>query len=244
MTAPGALSWAGCLNVRDLGGLPTVDGRRIRTGALIRSDSPHWLTAEGVQAVRAAPVRRIIDLRSLEEIELDPSPLADSPGYLALPLIDPAREHERDPEIEQTHPATYIGSLRRNRERIVAAVAAVADAPEGAVLVHCHSGKDRTGIVVALALEVAGVAAADIAADYALSAACLQGRLDPWLDSIEDEEQRERARAMTRTDPETMLEFLRVLDERYGGATAYLRDGGMTAAQVARLGARLIDPAD
>lgn len=230
--------------MRDLGGLPTADGHRIRPGALIRSDSLHWLTAEGVEAVLAIPVRRIIDLRSLEEIDRDPSPFADSTDYRVLPLIDPSREHERDPEVEQTHPATYIGSLRRNRERIVAAVAALADAPAGAVLVHCHSGKDRTGMVVALALALVGVQPVDIAADYALSASCLQERSDQMLAAIDDEEERERDRAMTRTDPGTMLEFLRVLDEQYGGALAYLRDSGMTAAQVQGLEDRLRDPVD
>ncbi|MGI8530465.1 MAG: tyrosine-protein phosphatase [Geodermatophilaceae bacterium] len=89
------MDWPGCANVRDVGGLPTTDGGRIRSGTLIRSDSPHWLTERGCAAVRSAGVRRILDLRSTEEAELDPSPFAGEAAYRLLPLIDPAREHER-----------------------------------------------------------------------------------------------------------------------------------------------------
>lgn len=238
------LQWAGCLNARDLGGLPTADGRRLRSAALIRSDSPHWLSEEGVAAALTVPVRRVLDLRSAAEVELDPSPFASSPTYRLLPLIDPSREHERDPESERSHATTYIGSLRRNRGRIAEAVAEIADAPDGAVLVHCHSGKDRTGIVVALALRVVGVDPEHIAADYALSADCLQERSDAWLAEIDDEQQRERERAMTRTDPQTMVEFLRALDEQYGGAETYLRDSGVSATQLDRLRGRLLDQVD
>lgn len=238
------LQWAGCLNVRDLGGLPTADGHRLRSGALIRSDSPHWLSEEGVAAALAVPVRRVLDLRSAAEVELDPSPFALSPTYRLLPLIDPSREDDRDPESERSHAATYIGSLHRNRGRIAEAVAEIADAPDGAVLVHCHSGKDRTGIVVALSLRLVGVDPEHIAADYALSADCLQERSDAWLAGIGDEQQRERERAMTRTDPQTMVEFLRALDEQYGGAETYLRDSGVSATQLDRLRGRLLDQVD
>ncbi len=238
------LRWAGCLNVRDLGGLPTNDGHRIRSGALIRSDSPHWLSEQGMAAVRAVPVRLVLDLRSADEVERDPSPFVDSTAYRLLPLIDPSREHERDPDDERSHPATYIGSLRRNRERIAAAVAEIADAPDGAVLVHCHSGKDRTGIVVPLVLRMAGVDPEHIAVDYALSAQCLQERSDQWLAAIDDERERAREREMARTDPETMVEFLHALDEQYGGVESYLLDIGVSPERLDRLRERLLDQVD
>lgn len=62
------LEWAGCRNVRDVGGLPTSDGRVIRAGVLIRSESLQYLTAEGVEAVRRAGVGRILDLRGDGEV--------------------------------------------------------------------------------------------------------------------------------------------------------------------------------
>lgn len=235
-----ALAWSGCLNARDLGGLPTADGGAIRSGALIRSDSPHWLSDAGVRAVRSLPVARIVDLRSAAEAERDPSPFAGDPAYRLLPMIDPSREHERDPD-ERSRAAIYIGSLRRNGHRIVAGVAAIADAPDGAVLVHCHEGKDRTGIVIALALAVAGVEPGAIAEDYALSAHCLQERYDADLAALSGESEREWLRELQRTDPATMLRFFEALDEQHGGAAAYLRAGGLTPEQLDRLRRRLLD---
>lgn len=233
------LTWAGCLNVRDLGGLPTADGRRIRSGALIRSDSPHWLQAPGLAELRSLRVVLILDLRSIDEARLNPGPFADDPAYRLVPLIDPAREHERDADGERTRAATYIGSLRRNGARIAAGLAAVADAPDGAVLVHCQEGKDRTGMLVALALRVAGVEPGVIAEDYALSAGCLRERYDADLAALSAETERARLRQLQRTDPETMLSFLQALEDRYAGAAAYLLERGLTRPQLDRLRKRL-----
>lgn len=239
------LNWAGCANVRDLGGLPTKDGDHIRTGALIRSDSPHWLTEQGCAALRSSGVRRILDLRSEDEAELDLSPFSDpahaEPAYILLPLIDPAREHERERDTERSHAAIYIGSLSRNGERIAAGLATIADAPDGAVLVHCHAGKDRTGIVVALALRLAGVAPGVIAADYALSADCLRERHDADLARIAAESDREELRALQQSEPETILAMLAAVDGQHGGVSEYLRQHGLCAQQQDRLLARLRD---
>lgn len=216
-----------------------MDGGRIRSGALIRSDSPHWLTERGCAALRSAGVRRILDLRSTEEAELDPSPFAGEAAYRLLPLIDPAREHERDRDAERSHAATYVGSLNRNGERIAAGLAAIADAPDGAVLVHCHAGKDRTGIVVALALRVAGVAPGAIAVDYALSADCLRERHDAGLARLAEGPEREELRELQRSEPETILAMLTAVDERHGGIAEYLRHRGVGMEQQARLRDRL-----
>lgn len=70
------LAWEGCLNSRDVGGLLSADGRRIRFGALLRSDSHNRLTAEGIAAVRAAGIGRILDLRWARETAREPSPFA------------------------------------------------------------------------------------------------------------------------------------------------------------------------
>jgi len=71
-----SLEWPDCLNVRDLGGLPSADGRRIAAGALIRSDNLTRLTAAGIDIMREARLGRIVDVRSAAECEHDPSPFA------------------------------------------------------------------------------------------------------------------------------------------------------------------------
>ena len=83
------LARPGLRNARDLGGLRTVDGGQIRHGAVVRADSPHALTADGIAAPRAHGVTRIIDLHSADEAELRPNVLAGDPMYRLAPFTDP-----------------------------------------------------------------------------------------------------------------------------------------------------------
>ncbi|MBG0561279.1 tyrosine-protein phosphatase [Actinoplanes aureus] len=154
------LDWPDCSNARDLGGTPTRDGRRIRSGALIRSDSHGLLTTASVAAVRALRPALILDLRWPRECELDPSPVAADPAYRNLPLLS-------DPIGYDPPEHTYAPLLDHNGERIADAFRVIAAAPPGAVLVHCRGGRDRTGALIALLLGAAGVAPETIAADFA-----------------------------------------------------------------------------
>lgn len=155
------LTWEGCLNSRDVGGLLSADGRRIRVGALLRSDSHNRLTAEGIAAVRAAGIGRILDLRWAREAAQEPSPFAGDPVYRNAPLIAELAEQGT------TMPDAYRTMLDDNRRRITGVFVQLSDAPPGPLAVHCSAGRDRTGVLVALALSVAGVPASAIAEDYA-----------------------------------------------------------------------------
>ena len=182
---PTPLSWPDCRNVRDLGGLPTASGGRIRAGALIRADSLSRLTEEGVALVKAAGVRRIIDLRNVEEATDHPFG-AQLDLYRLAPMIDPAREPDRNKSAERSLADIYCSSVERNARSIVESVVAIADAPPGTVVVHCAVGKDRTGMIVALALSVAGVADEVVAQDYAASTECLRADHEEILASVID----------------------------------------------------------
>ncbi|WP_328478270.1 tyrosine-protein phosphatase [Actinoplanes sp. NBC_00393] len=154
------MEWPDCSNARDLGGTPTHDGRRIRPGALIRSDSHGLLTAASVATVQALHPALILDLRWPRECERDPSTLAADPAYRNVPLL-------ADPLGYDPPDDTYAPMLDHNSERIALAFRTIAAAPPGPVLVHCHGGRDRTGALIALLLGVAGVDAETIAADFA-----------------------------------------------------------------------------
>jgi protein-tyrosine phosphatase len=230
------LDWPDCRNVRDLGGMPTRDGAKIRRGALIRSDSLDNLFDEAVDAVRAAGVSRIVDLRRVGESPR-PHPFADDPSYVSVPVQNPA-----DPDHEWlTLAEIYLAMLDLRPQLFADAVAAVADAPDGAVVVHCAGGKDRTGIVVAMALTVAGVEPEVIAADYALTEERLREASAAFLDTVEDARTREILRGLQPTPAANMLRVLEHLDEKYDGVEGYLRAGGMTSEQLAALRARLVD---
>jgi protein tyrosine/serine phosphatase len=230
------LDWPNCLNARDLGGLPTADGRTIRREALVRTDNHTKLTEEGVRAVKEYGVSRIIDLRRTTECERAPSPFQGSSLYRSIPVQDPA-----DPDNESLSLAEiYIAMLDLRPQLFAAAVGAIADAPPGPVVVHCAGGKDRTGMVVAMALRIAGVEPDVIAQDYALSQERLAEENAAVLARIEDPVLRENVRRLQVTAPETMLTTLAHLESRYGGVAEYLKGGGLTDDQLTALRQRLV----
>ena len=232
------LDWPGLSNARDLGGLPTAGGR-IREGALIRTESLTRLDEGGAAAVREAGVTRVLDLRRPGESP-EPHPFADDDAtYVNLPVEDPA-----DPkQLIGTMLDLYLEMLDQRPDLFAAALAAIADAPPGAVVVHCAAGKDRTGLVVGLALSVAGVAPEDIAADYAITAERFADHFRQYLESLPDDEARDVARSYQATPPENLRTVLEHLDDEYGGVEPYLRSGGMTDAQLDALRERLVEPA-
>lgn len=252
------LSWDACLNARDVGGYATADGGRVRRRALLRSDSLCRLTPAGQAALVADGVRTIIDLRSPSELDLEPHPFAAPeqagaaggasagvPRYLSLPLFDEDDMDAWDELAEVDDSATFYGRiLDLFQARVGRVVAAVADAPAGGVLVHCFVGKDRTGLVTALLLEVAGVPRETIAADYALSDTYLQPLLAEMLAPLEDPAERDSFVRTWRTRPETMLATLAHLDARYGGVELYLRGAGVTEAQIEHIRGRLREGAN
>jgi hypothetical protein len=123
----------------------------------------------------------------------------------------------------------------------VAAVAAIADAPAGTVVVHCMAGRDRTGMLVALVLAAAGVPDEVIAADYSYSAECLRERHERVLAAAATAAERAELAELQASPPEAILGMLRVVTERYGDARGYLLDNGLSPAQLDRLLARLVE---
>ena len=230
------LDWPGCRNVRDLGGLPTADGRVIRDGVLIRSESLQYLDADGVEAVRRSGVTRILDLRGDAEVAIAPTPFTGTPLAVRQSLVDPADPDHGQPTIVEA--STWM--LDKRPELFAAAVKAIADEPHGAVVVHCHGGKDRTGMVVALALSVAGVPEEEIVADYFLTQSRLAGWLAEQLAGEPDASKHSEMIEFRDTRAESIVAILRHLDEKYGGPEAYLRHGGLTDEDLNKLRARLV----
>ncbi|MFN2468347.1 MAG: tyrosine-protein phosphatase [Gaiellaceae bacterium] len=234
------LAWDGCLNVRDLGGHATEDGRETRFGAVVRADSVRRLSDVGWGALVEHGITRIVDLRMQQELDVDP------PAALPVEVVHLSVLGELDPEAEAAIDAlattrdVYLEFLERYRSNFARAVAAVGDAPPGGVLIHCHSGKDRTGLLVALLLRLAGVRAAEIADDYALSEQRLAPVLERWIAEAGDETERERRRRISETPREAMLEVLEELERRYGSVRGYLLAGGASEAEIDRAAARLL----
>jgi protein-tyrosine phosphatase len=231
------------VNVRDLGGLPLEGGGETRPGVLVRADNIRKLSDAGWDALAGHGVTRIVDLRWREELAEDPprDVEIDIVHLSVLGELDADYVDDVDDYIERGDAAGYWSSfydemLERHRANFGAAVAAIADAPEGVALFHCAGGKDRTGLVAALVLRAAGVAVDEVAADYALTGPNLTSG---WVDAAPDEQERRRRAFKQQTPAEAIARTLRALEERYGDVDSYLRASGVTDVQLARLRGRL-----
>ena len=243
------LVWDGCVNVRDLGGIPTEDGGVTRSGSVIRSDNVGALTDAGWRALEDHGVTRIVDLRWPEEQADDPPRTVDVEVVnvsVLGPRLDEAHEYLRTldahvdavEDVADHYEFSYIDFLERNHDRFARALGAVADA-DGPVVIHCMGGKDRTGLVAALLLRLAGVAPDDIGRDYAMSASNLAARTRSWLDRAPTEAERRRREKLSQTPATAMARVVAEIERRFGSVEDYLAGGGLQPDQIERLRARL-----
>lgn len=248
---PPWLNWDACLNARDLGGYPTRDGGRTRCKALVRSECLCRLTPAGRRALIEYGVRTVIDLRFADEIVDDPNPFAaaggqdGSPLYLNYPLDEDQHFLWPDPQ-GSAHALfdLYRRLLETNRLHVARVLAAVASAQPGGVLFHCAVGKDRTGLIAALILGLAGVAEEHIIADYALQNERLLERTARFLANPPPVDKAPGYwQATTPAPPEAMNLTLDYLRQQYGGVEGYLRSTPLSPGDATALRARVVEPA-
>jgi protein-tyrosine phosphatase len=255
----------GAVNVRDLGGRSTIDGRQTRSNRLIRSDNLQALSPADVRRlVDEYGVRTVVDLRSGIEVTGEgPGPLTrESLVHVAnlslypevgrttdvaatddddAPVLLPWQTATRSYGRQRGAVAVYVGYLEARPDSILAALRLIASS-DGATVVHCAAGKDRTGLVIALTLEELAVNRADVVADYADSGERIEAifaRLSGSTTYAEDvagwDLDKHRPRA------ETMAEVLDAIDTRFGGAPAWLRSHGWTDEDAAALRRQLLN---
>jgi protein-tyrosine phosphatase len=241
-----------------------MDGRALRRGAYFRADNLGKLTSEGEDAVVALGVDTVIDLRTAREITVRPNPLATDArvAYHSRDLVGDSHEiiskgdtivstrsEERNPDGTFVDPVgrlvlIYTTMLDHQQETMRSVFHLLArDRSDGAVLFHCVAGQDRTGIVAAFLLAIAGVDAQTIVFDYAATAHYNIRRYREenarvyWEMALETAEQY-GAQFCPAGAMEGMLTHL---DEAYGGPVAYLRTIGVGDAELALIRKRLLD---
>jgi protein-tyrosine phosphatase len=208
-----------------------------RRGVVVRSDNVSSLNPFGRDAMAAYGVTTVIDLRTESEVKASPSPFAGHdhgngmPAYLHLPLVDDAT----NPIISEgpTMPDRYELMVEWRKAALGAIFTAVASA-EGAVVVHCFAGKDRTGLVAAMLLSLAHVEDEAIGDDYAETDTQLAEKYEEWIAGAPPE-RLERLRDEMRCPPEWMLGTLDHIRRKWGGVEAYLEAGGVTPSAITRL---------
>jgi protein-tyrosine phosphatase len=250
----------GAVNARDLGGLPTEDGRQTAGGRLLRADNLQDLSrADVAKLVDEIGVTTVVDLRSSAELESEgPAPLDAAPGvrhahHPVLPELGSATDavaealltrirQDRSRFPDDPTCGHYLGYLEDRPDQVVAAVRTIAR-DQGAALVHCAAGKDRTGVVVALVLTAVGVRPEAVIADYAATSdrvEAILARLRGSRTYARDLDSQPAAAHLAR--PETMAAFLRQMDFRHDGVVTWLAEHGLGDDDLRLLRAKLVEP--
>jgi protein-tyrosine phosphatase len=236
---------AGAYNFRDLGGYPTEDGRRTTSGVLFRSDTLQELTADDVAHIRdELGVRRIVDLRSPGEVGVEGRGLLQHEplDYVNVPFLPDREEKDAVPaKLGTDLTRFYLHMLEDRADKVAEAIALLADGDHQPAVFHCAAGKDRTGLLAALVLRVAGVTAEAVVEDYAATNA----QMDRVVERLS---RLSYGRTMEDDPPEiyqavsiTMQRFLDELDERHGGARAWAERAGVPSRALDRLSAALVE---
>ena len=245
------LDLEGSYNIRDTGGYRTAYGIRVRWKTLLRGDALNRLTPASKAALVGYGVRTVIDLRGSAEVENAPDVFVDSNDVvyhhqdmiggeiLAELTASPGSVTGLEGVIQ-----SYTMFLDRRRQSVCRTLATVAAPGTLPAIVHCTGGKDRTGIITALALGIAGVTAQTIAQDYALSSHFLMTR------SLSKEGNSPTVESGIHTwddyqeffcPPGAMLGTLQYLKDHYGGIEEYALGGGLSREDLERLRDSLVE---
>jgi hypothetical protein len=240
------LPLVGAYNFRDLGGYPTEDGRLTRWGRLFRSDTLHELTLADLAVLRDLGLAGVIDLRTASELaHTGRGLLGDEPiRFLHASVL----QEEGGESVGVPEPAgddqgeRYLWYLDAGRQALIDALTMVAEDSSYPLVFHCTAGKDRTGVLAALVLDIVGVRHEIIVEDYALTGTRLELirarlRRDPLyrdrLDQIPASRMGVEAASMER--------FLQGLHERHGDAASWARSAGMDAEAITQISRLLVD---
>ncbi|MFI0719176.1 tyrosine-protein phosphatase [Streptomyces sp. NPDC021224] len=256
----------GVRNFRDVGGLPTEDGRRVRRGVLFRSGHLAHATAEDAAYLQGLGLHTVFDFRNADDIALE-GPDTALPGTrnLNMPLSDPAEGAEfwktvRGGDLPALRAALAEGRgaarmtlayrqlvLERTAEHgRMLELLTEPDRPAVPALLHCAAGKDRAGTSVAIILLALGVERDAIEADYLESNAKHRRykvvRGDGSTGTAIDPEIRELLDPLFEARVDYLRAAFATVEERWGSVDRYLSEGlGLTPERRARLREHLLD---
>ncbi|MDN0200174.1 tyrosine-protein phosphatase [Streptomyces sp. S.PNR 29] len=253
---------AGVRNFRDVGGLPTVDGRRVRHGLVFRSGHLAHATEEDAAFLASLDLHTIFDFRNAADQKLE-GPDVELPGVrnVNLPLSDPADGAEfwkmvRDGDLDQLRAiladgkganrmiASYRMIIKERTAEHSQVLHALAD-DSVPVLMHCAAGKDRAGLSIAVTLLALGVERDAILDDYLKSNAKhrrYRVRRSSTSPSAYSPEVMELLSPLFDARAEYLTAAFETIEETWGGVDTYLEKGlGVTQEVRERLRERLLD---
>lgn len=243
------LALEGAWNVRTFAGLQGRNGP-IPATAFVRTADLSRLTAADRDTLAAAGVKLDIDLRTNDELQQSPDVLANDARFdyqrISLMGTEKMDLQKMMTSFPDSLGAAYVQWLGSNQPQFRDVFQRIAAQQDGAVLYHCTAGKDRTGIISGILLDLAGVPRADIVHNYAISAHYLEGQPKDSAMNVQMmaliKQHPEIARKMAGmggTAPENMEMFLDALHAQYGGAAGYLKAVGLSEEEIHALQVRL-----
>ncbi|MCC8123321.1 MAG: tyrosine-protein phosphatase [Oscillospiraceae bacterium] len=220
----------GCFNFRDLGGYPFAGGVTLHK-RLYRADDLCGLTDRDMVTMAALNIGCVIDLRQAHELALRPHPFAEKPNvdYCHIPMNDLLYAQGRPMFVEMPSSLSelYIWMLRMAGHKIADVMYAIIAHRDRPLVFHCAAGKDRTGVIAALLLELAGVCREDIVGDYSQSADNMAPKFAQMREEALQQGGEDTPEHLLGSAPEDIVKMLEVLQVEYGGAEAYLEKIGL-----------------
>jgi len=216
-------------NVRDLGGYVTESGHTTRWRQFVRAGDMDKVSDADQAQLKDYGIKVVIDLRMKREVAEAPNVFTGSDQVDVVihdfwgDRFDHYRSRRKDVSGAEKLADLYCAGLVESGFVMAEIMNTLATSADQCYAFHCRSGKDRTGLVAALLLAIAGVPEEVICADYALTEALL---ISPDADKQIDPNQ--PGYYLRTCEPETMAQTLGFLKERYGSASAYLMDQGVS----------------
>lgn len=222
-------------NTRDLGGYETQAGAFSQAHRYIRASSPANATKKDIQTLKDYGVNVVIDLRSDFEKQQQPNPFASDPDvqYYEVNVFDSTKATVVPEEVKQYKDlgGVYLYMLEAVKHKFKEVFDIFIKHPYDCVLFHCSAGKDRTGVISALLLDLIGCHEYDIVKDYSESYENNIEMNETLAKMMNDEE----AKQYLKSSPRYMMEFLDYLREHYGSSKEYLLEIGLSIEEIEQI---------
>lgn len=220
------------INTRDLGGYPIDCGRTTVYKAFLRSDAPIQVSDEDIELLLSNNIRTIVDLRSDDEIQSKPCALKNHKNfeYYHCKIYGDGYLPESIEEV----PISYFKMVEE--QKTILNIMRVFAKAKGGILYYCTAGKDRTGVISALLLLLAGVSKTDILADYHISQVYLEPMLQRFCKSNKNVDIN-----IIMPRIEYMEKFLDMFQQKYNSVEEYFSQIGLSGSELMQLKSKLTD---
>lgn len=220
------------LNTRDLGGYPISIREATAYKVFLRSDAPVEVTDDDIEILLQNNVTTIVDLRSDDEVRRKPCALKSDKKFKYYHC----KVHGDGclPKSVEAVPDSYFTMV--DEQKSMLNIMRVFVKAKGGVLYHCTAGKDRTGVISALLLLLAGVSKIDILADYQISQVYLTSMLEQFCKSNNNIDIN-----IITPKLEYMKKFLYIFQQKYNSAEEYLSQIGLSDSEILQLKMKLVE---